>query len=463
MSKTIKYIGTQNRWPELAVTGKQSTWSPGWMDERSDSEAAQLLATGLFFDVDSINQTPAESAALSGLVSRGGNIVERVTMAGGGASSGAWSSSSAVGKTWQHQIGLRSKPFAVRVTYDNPTLTAYTVDKTTAYCSATYPSAGGDPTGGAYTNILFAGAASIALPAASDANSHAFVQSDWTIVNPIARTDVVGSPYLMYIKSYIANGGATAYPYRTNTNHSGYPSNTTSGLVRVGGFGAGDTSASAMSSWANPSLYLPMTLEVRSLSRIVRVLSLGDSVIQGPNNASGGILASMVERAVTLLNAQSSNRMHCHQNFGWAGQYSLEMYPRITNILAKFPADVVVLSAWSPNDAAATDSASANSMARMLRVVDEVRAAGAYPVLLLGTPKDAFSAAQDTQRLATNAAITAMGAAFGIQVVDIASPISVVGAPMTWSASYSADGLHPNDAATDLMAALIAPAIKAAF
>lgn len=72
MSKTIKYIGTQTRWPETAVTGKQSTWSPGWMDERSDSEAAQLLATGLFFDVDSINQTPAESAALSGLVSGGG-------------------------------------------------------------------------------------------------------------------------------------------------------------------------------------------------------------------------------------------------------------------------------------------------------------------------------------------------------------------------------------------------------
>ena len=43
MSKTIKYIGTQTRWPELATTGKQSTWSPGFTEERSDTEAAQLL------------------------------------------------------------------------------------------------------------------------------------------------------------------------------------------------------------------------------------------------------------------------------------------------------------------------------------------------------------------------------------------------------------------------------------
>lgn len=51
MSKTIKYIGTQDRWPELAITGKQSNWRPGQQEERSDSEAALLLGTGLFSGV----------------------------------------------------------------------------------------------------------------------------------------------------------------------------------------------------------------------------------------------------------------------------------------------------------------------------------------------------------------------------------------------------------------------------
>jgi hypothetical protein len=51
MSKTIKYTGTQDRWPELLVTGKPSLWLPGQQEERSDAEAALLLATGLFSGV----------------------------------------------------------------------------------------------------------------------------------------------------------------------------------------------------------------------------------------------------------------------------------------------------------------------------------------------------------------------------------------------------------------------------
>jgi len=51
MSKTIKYTGTQDRWPELAYTGKQSVWSRGQTEERPDAEANALMATGLFKDM----------------------------------------------------------------------------------------------------------------------------------------------------------------------------------------------------------------------------------------------------------------------------------------------------------------------------------------------------------------------------------------------------------------------------
>lgn len=44
----LTYIGTQNRWPEISVTGKQSAWMLGQVEERSESEAALLMATGLF-------------------------------------------------------------------------------------------------------------------------------------------------------------------------------------------------------------------------------------------------------------------------------------------------------------------------------------------------------------------------------------------------------------------------------
>ena len=50
MAITIKYTGTQIRWPELSITGKQSVWNPGQIESREDAEAALLLATGVFTD-----------------------------------------------------------------------------------------------------------------------------------------------------------------------------------------------------------------------------------------------------------------------------------------------------------------------------------------------------------------------------------------------------------------------------
>lgn len=72
MPKTVKYIGTVTRWPELATTGKQSTWVPGQQEQRSDTEAAQLLATGLFSDVDATQLPEQKVVAISGVVSGGG-------------------------------------------------------------------------------------------------------------------------------------------------------------------------------------------------------------------------------------------------------------------------------------------------------------------------------------------------------------------------------------------------------
>jgi mRNA-degrading endonuclease HigB of HigAB toxin-antitoxin module len=45
---TIKYVGTQDKWPEIAVTGKQSIWQKGQTEYRARAEADLLLATGLF-------------------------------------------------------------------------------------------------------------------------------------------------------------------------------------------------------------------------------------------------------------------------------------------------------------------------------------------------------------------------------------------------------------------------------
>lgn len=73
MTKSVKYIGTTSRWPELAVTGKQSTWEPGKIEERSDTEAAQLLGTGLFADQSALQLPDSKVKAISAVVSTPGN------------------------------------------------------------------------------------------------------------------------------------------------------------------------------------------------------------------------------------------------------------------------------------------------------------------------------------------------------------------------------------------------------
>lgn len=69
--KTIKYIGSQARWPELAATGRQSVWMPGQIEERSDEEAATLLDTGLFDDVGYSSLSADEMTAINAAYAAG--------------------------------------------------------------------------------------------------------------------------------------------------------------------------------------------------------------------------------------------------------------------------------------------------------------------------------------------------------------------------------------------------------
>ena len=74
MPKTIKYIGTQQRWPELAITGRQSVWNPGQQEERTDAEAFALLGTGRFIGVpvaSSFDPAASRIASASGDLSFG--------------------------------------------------------------------------------------------------------------------------------------------------------------------------------------------------------------------------------------------------------------------------------------------------------------------------------------------------------------------------------------------------------
>lgn len=64
MTITVKYVGNVERWPELDATGNQSVWFPGQIEERSDAEAALLIAAGDFVRLDAPLQLPTYTVAM---------------------------------------------------------------------------------------------------------------------------------------------------------------------------------------------------------------------------------------------------------------------------------------------------------------------------------------------------------------------------------------------------------------
>lgn len=71
---TVRYVGTQDRWPELAVTGKPSVWHLGQAESRDVSEATLLLRTGLFERIDDDYIDKATAEKVQALVSEPGDL-----------------------------------------------------------------------------------------------------------------------------------------------------------------------------------------------------------------------------------------------------------------------------------------------------------------------------------------------------------------------------------------------------
>lgn len=81
MAKTLKYSGSQDRWSEVAITGKQSIWRIGQTEERSDQEATALLSTGLFADLGAQARPYGSTGSANTIVLFGDSITYQNTIA----------------------------------------------------------------------------------------------------------------------------------------------------------------------------------------------------------------------------------------------------------------------------------------------------------------------------------------------------------------------------------------------
>jgi len=93
----IKYIGTADNFSELAYTGKQSIWKDGQSEFRSDAEAAQLAASGMFeFEAVPLMGRPNPvTGGIAGSVGGAGVSLERAALITSGSSAAIASANTA--------------------------------------------------------------------------------------------------------------------------------------------------------------------------------------------------------------------------------------------------------------------------------------------------------------------------------------------------------------------------------
>lgn len=433
------------------------------IDPKSKAESSVVTSivdpvTGMIKSVSGGGKSVLQAAAMT---AKARSNIELI----GIGSVGTGSSTSVTGRTWQRIVAARSQPLAVRISYQNFSAVEYTVDKTNITPSSTFVL--GDPTGGASpVNVLFSGSAPAVVPAGTAALPSE-IMSDWTYIAPIARADA-GTYPLEYIRSYIENGGATAYPYIGSSQYAGNPANSVSGLVRTAGFQAGDFIATPTGFTDNSGLRLPMNVEFKELARVIRVASIGDSITSSyyATAAVGACDNNITDQALALINpsAVSYGTILSHINCGITSQTIPQILARLPQILANHSPDIVVLPVWSPNSAPSTQAGIYTNNGLIVDAINQILASGSAPVLCTSPPQNSTTSAIDALRVANNALWRTIAAGCGYFLADFAlvfdgAPISSV---TQYAGSYSTDGTHPNATGQAAVAPILADTLKSA-
>lgn len=465
MAMTYERIGPKDQWivddqgkvTGVRISGKNTELSGIVTSSRNP-------VTGGIENVSADGKSVLQAAAM---VARSRSNIETVSIG----NSGGFSTTTTTNRTWQRVVGLRSVPLILRVQYVNPHTVAYTVDKTNIKLSTAYvANAGGGDPAGAMTplNVLWSSAASVEAAIGSAAAPSHTAWSDPLFLPTVTRSDGGTFP-IAYIRSFIANAGATGYPYLGANNYANNPANNINGLVRLCGFQAGDFITTPTGFTDVTGLRLPMNLEFTEFCRGIKIVSLGDSVTSG--NASGGGIGgvdrSFVDVALESINPTvvSYGTILSHANCGVSSKTIPEFLGLLDAILTQQTPDVVIIPIWSPNTSPTTKAALDVNNGLVLQAISKIMASGAVPILWSPVPKSASStAAVDALRVSNTTYWRNIANQGGFYFSDISAACdgAVVASITQWGDGLSTDGTHPNTAGTIAMAEVLEPVLRAA-
>jgi lysophospholipase L1-like esterase len=314
-----------------------------------------------------------------------------------------------------------------------------------------------------WKNAQFSGANSVTLPARVAANIPSITESDIIPLRTIDRAD--GGTYpAVALRCYIATG-----PYSISQIDQ-TPFATTPGLKTWCRRKSGDFANSNYAGFATtetPSAggwYAELVFFARG--QVLSIMAVGDSTMEGLYSGTG---VGYAEKVCATLLAEGLPVSMVNQ--GWHAQASADTFTRMKALLelGTLP-DLIVYSPYTINSISTvvTDAIIDADLARAHQVAALCRKKRVGLVFVNGLPCDpSFKDlnASDALRVTLNTRLAALGAAVGVPVADIATPVSGVtdadGQVNMLAGTHVGDGVHLSDTGNALVHDALLPIVRA--
>lgn len=332
---------------------------------------------------------------------------------------------------------------------------AYTLDACAT--SSDNGGAGFNPSPASWKAVTFGGVANPTVPAALGATRPSILKSDIIWDLSVVRNDLATRLPLLYIRTYYATGPAAGYGNTSKPTSTGWSSTVGDAYnlgrtLRVSGAAGNFVSSNQVGfASASPNDNFGMhvaEVEFITMRDVMTVCGMGDSITQGDTSSSN--LLAPVHVACAAVSTQEKPIFAMNQ--GYSSQTTTNFVARIGDMIAAgTKPNVMVYSAYSPNDVSANDT---NTMAAALTIMrqnlyaalDLMRSNDITPIISTGLPY-AYSTAVDNLRKAFNDEIRALGTR-GIIVADYDLQLSNAATPAVIQYPAYAptnQALHPYD------------------
>lgn len=306
---------------------------------------------------------------------------------------------------------------------------------------------------GAWATVTVGGSATFTLPARVSANEPSYTVSDWIRLDSIPRDDGGTLPLAM-ARLFIPQASNAAFSTTggMNTGFDALYPDALSFQTRQQVDGV--TTPANLSSSTEGGTVAFHSLQFRSAVPNCTVLGIGDSITSG--------FAGTVQqnnwgwRAVQALRAGGSRISW--MNGGVNGQTTTQYLARGKSLAAAVAPQIVVYSAFSPNEGTPSLANINTQWANVLEFLDWASSNRYVPVVTTPVPWDSLTAPQDAFRITIRDRVLGLRA-LGVDVIDFDAVTSNGASPARWNTGMGDGDKHPIDAGY----AAMATAAKAVF